>query len=329
MRLQFTLASIVMGVILFSVYLLSLEKEFEWELYETEIAVALTVIAISVGFWGFKPVLQKAGVAITDFDERLEKRGNYDVKKLNNNIFRKLTRAEFMHDWYGELTFRIPTDENAFAPKSSGAFLHWMLESDNTRDYSPIKSVINDLNIGEKYLKSSYPKVYRQWEGIKKIVDEHNTDSVKLRSNLGIQFEKEFNQQFPDFLEEGKAKEKNLFNDVYILERIEELLYKYLSHNSKDENDSAFSRLTLKKSFSDDDYWLLSYGSLSPIMATKDKEKIDVEVVKKILIKIGTSEDIINQLGKINTITDSEQDKLREFKEKLEEEVVRDIDNSN
>ncbi len=66
------LSTIVIGVLIYIVYLLTLVPKFAWELYETEIAVALTVIAISVGYKGFSPYLRKLGYDISDLEKRRE-----------------------------------------------------------------------------------------------------------------------------------------------------------------------------------------------------------------------------------------------------------------
>ena len=277
-----------------------------------------------------------------------EKSQKYDAKKLNNNIFRKLTRAIFTHDWYGNLTFRIPTDESAFAPRKSGAYTHWLISSANDRDsnFRQIDNVIHDLNIGEKYLKSSYPEIYRKWEEIKKLVDEHNKKHEDFLNKLGLMFEKEFNSQFQDFIEEEKEKkigedllngnriknflffkESNFFKDVYILKNIKKLLYRSILNSSEHELPSTFSNLNFKSSFYGSDYWLLSHGSSDPIIITKNKDKIDTEKIKKILNSIANDNKVIIQFHESHSVHPTMWDKLSDFQEKLEDEVVNDIDN--
>lgn len=98
MKLQVILSSIVIGILLYSVYLLTLVKGFEWEVYETEIAVALTVTAIGVGYWGFKPVLQKVGIKLEEYEQKIEHKvilksdPNDEVAHLQNlnTVYQKL-----------------------------------------------------------------------------------------------------------------------------------------------------------------------------------------------------------------------------------------------
>ena len=66
-RLRLTIGILASLILAGSIGNFSLAQGFDYGLYVTEIAVALTVILISVLFWTFKPYLEKAGINISDY----------------------------------------------------------------------------------------------------------------------------------------------------------------------------------------------------------------------------------------------------------------------
>ncbi len=298
------------------------------------------VFAGAVGIVGFLWLQGKYGW-FKRSSEQQEKSEKYDAKKINNNIFKKLARIEFMEDREGRLTFKIPRDERAFAHRTSGTYASWLVESAGHKkesDFNQIEYAIPDLNIGEKYLKSSYTNVCEKWQEIKKIVDEYNKKREDFINKLGSMFEKEFNSQFPDFMEYGTLEKnlkkrfyfpkKNFGKNVYRLNEIEKLLYKALTINSEDKSSSTFSRLSLQKDSYDDHYWWsLAFGN-SRLMTAEDSKKLDVEKIRKILVNITNDFKTIQQFFEVRLLLDpSKIDKLYDFRDKIEDEVVSDIDN--
>lgn len=286
------------------------------------------VFILLTGFAVFLILKQKHGW-FKKSSEQQEKSEKYDAKKLNNNIFRKLTRIEFTYKWDGYLTFRIPRDERAFAHRNSGTYASWMVESavrDRESNFNQIENAIPDLNIGEKYLKLSYPMVYEKWQEIKKIVEEYNNRHKDFLNKLGVIFEKEFNPQFSDFMKselEPKKIKKN-FGGIYDLENIVELLYRAILNNSESQSCATFNQLKLEKG---DNSSFVRNGRSGSILITGDEKKIDVEKIRKILINIANDGKTRSQFFEYRKRDLSEIDKLFAFRDKLEDEVVNDIDN--
>jgi hypothetical protein len=88
---------IAIGYLIVAIFQLSKTQGFEFTLYVTEIAVALSVITISVLYWTFKPDLEKFGIAVTErdkqYDRNLEEKRQQQAKdhrkKINEEFLRR------------------------------------------------------------------------------------------------------------------------------------------------------------------------------------------------------------------------------------------------
>ena len=89
-RLRLTIGILASLILAGSIGNFSLAQGFDYGLYVTEIAVALTVILISVLFWTFKPYLEKAGINISDYDkqvdEKLDEKKRHEAKEHRKTI---------------------------------------------------------------------------------------------------------------------------------------------------------------------------------------------------------------------------------------------------
>ena len=80
MIIQAILSVVVICALTYFIILLSAVEGFDKAVYETEVAVALTIMIIGVGFWGFKPIIQKAGVKLSDYEATWGKNDEHEFE---------------------------------------------------------------------------------------------------------------------------------------------------------------------------------------------------------------------------------------------------------
>lgn len=272
--------------------------------------------------------------------EQNQEKSKYDAKKLNETVYKKLMRVDCFYSIFlfgKRLWFGIPTDERAFQNKDGGSYDMWIMDSIDTpydRLYSSIESVIPNLAIGEKYLKQKYNEIYNEWLQIKQIVNDHNKKYEDFVNHLAAIAEQKIPEQFPTFLSSAKVKD-DLDGDVFFIKEIKEILASTIEHNYDIERkESPFDQkrnldsLFVAKS-NVGEYWILYSHQTNGkvLMASFDRNKLDTTKLQPILSTILDDEN--NTKLYINSRQydyDNLHKKIEKFTERLEKEVVHDID---
>ncbi len=282
-------------------------------------------------------------LGITAIWPRIKKQDStnrYDVKKLNETIYKKLMRVDCFYSIFlfgKRLWFGIPIDERAFQNKDSGSYDMWLVDSVDVpyeRLYNSIESAIPNLAIGEKYLKRHHNKIYNEWIQIKQTVIDHNKKYDNFVNNLGAKAEQKIIELFPTFVSNTKVK-NDFHGDVYFLKEIKETLSSTIEHNCQIEaEEPPFDKkikldgLFVAKSHIGE-YWVLYSNQTNGkvLMASYDKDKLDTKKLQPILHSIINDEK--NTQLYINSRQydyDGMDNKIKKFTERLEKEVAHDID---
>ena len=164
--------SVIIQPILIIIFILS-----EWvplsELYNAIVWTLVGTFAVSISYVIIESYRrQKNTKTKTKTDKK------YNVKKLNDEVFRKLMRVRTSSDpffFIHEMGFVIPTNKEEFYNKESPEYFEYLLRHSGdsfVHNYAKIESKIPSLKIGEDYLKENYPVFFKEWQEIKKIVEE-------------------------------------------------------------------------------------------------------------------------------------------------------------
>ena len=91
----------------------------------------------------------------------------YDSKKLNDEVFRKLMRIECLESFFffeDKFGFCIPTNSKAFGNKTDSEYLLWFARSRNKnyveKEFDIIERTIPSIEVGEKYVSILLFEVY-------------------------------------------------------------------------------------------------------------------------------------------------------------------------
>lgn len=274
------------------------------------------------------------------FGEQNQEKSKYDVKKINETVYKKLMRVDCFYNIFlfgKRFWFGIPTDERAFWNKNGGNYQMWIMDSidiPNDKLYNSIESAIPNLAIGEKYLKQHYKKIYNEWIQIKQMIIDHNKKYDDFVNYLGTISEQKISTSFPTFFSNTEVKD-DFDGNVYFLKEIKETLSSAIEHNCYIEREKPpfNKKIELDSLFvaqsNGGKYWILysSQTNGKVLMASFDKDKLDTKKLQPILCSI--INDQKNTQSYINSRQydyDKLHNKIERFTERLEKEVVHDID---
>ncbi len=281
---------------------------------------------IAVLIYGFRPRAERF------FKKSIEQqeKPNYDPKFLNDKIFRKLMRVRYNTNYKGDLIFEIPTDERAFRPRTSQTYYSWIMgkivdfreDHNDAIDYVSIKSSIPNLEIGEKYLKFNHKEVYEMWSTVKQTLETHNEHRQNFKKQLGKMAIEKLKTEFPTF-DSGKI-DQPLKNDAYFIDNIQNFLFNTIGHEILDPKYDALKYL--HNGFTGNTIYTLEPNSSDVLMASLDRNKIDVGKARLIFREIMTKNETIESFRKSVEIDSNFYDEVKKFSEKLEDEIVNEID---
>jgi len=301
MIIQIILSSVVGAVLFYFVYLLSLIKGFDWNSYETELAVALTVIAIGVLYWGFKPLLQRAGLKISEYDEKLEQRlvvkeDPYDQKAhLNtlNKIYQKLsvTRLSEQEDHtmvleaivnYADWKLSHGISKYMIVPYQTTE-LHWIsvsgLEPDLARALSHLEQNIKHKNLLDLY-RDLENQIIQYNKNIPTFVEYLES---KIRQNMKEK------TSYQEYFKENQDRGYHLDN---IRKTVMLGLYLQLA---QPESLSRFIDLELK-TIRNVHVWFEDLdGGYSLLQVERDDEKPDIKQIQDLLFSMIKDEEILEK----------------------------------
>jgi hypothetical protein len=313
------LGIVAITILVFVIILLSQSGGFDLELYLLEVTVALTVMIIGLLYWTFQPEIKK----ITESIKKSEKQ--HDAKKLNETVFRKLMRVKYYRDYKRNLRFEIPTDERALHPRTTNTYHMWTSDKISDRDgannYISIHQAIPALKTGERYLQSNYKNIFKMWSNIKNTLDKHNENIQNFKNELGNQTSKRLKKELPSF-KEVKKLGHNSRCDMYFIDEIQDFLFSVLFDKLEESKVDKLSRL--KKWNSQGFFCLQSNGST--LIASFDENKIDDDKVRQIFREIVNNSEIVESFQKAIKIDSTFYDSIKKFSEKLEDDVVNEID---
>ena len=283
------------------------------------------IIAVSImGFGGILILEEKYGWFKKSTKDNTKQ---YDVKKLSETVFKKLMRIQCRTDYKGNLIFEIPTDERALQPRSTNTYHMWLFDKNVNRDesnqYTSIQQAIPALKIGEKYLQSNYADIYKLWLNVKNILEKHNENRENFKKELGHYVIEKFKKECPTF-KEIKELDENSRDDAYFIDKIQRFLFSSLRNRIEEPEVTVLSRLKIWKNY---EFWYLKSNSIDILMASLDESKIDENKIRQIFRDIITDKKTIESFDKAIEIDPTFYDIIEQFSEKLEDEVVNEIDN--
>lgn len=143
-------------------------------------------------------------VAIGTYEVKTkQKEKQYNAKKLNDEIFRKLMRVVCLdyHSFFeNKFGFCIPTNNAFFINKPISASIALEVIFDRIenveKEFRTLEDAIPTLLIGEKYLQQNYVRVYEEWLTIKQELDSINKDRVKFLEEISQDILKELKKKF-------------------------------------------------------------------------------------------------------------------------------------
>ena len=265
----------------------------------------------------------------------------YDAKKLNETVYKKLMRVSCIYSvfLFGErLGFVIPSDERAFHNKKGNTYITWLMETLDMPQhdrYVGTDVAIPNLHVGEKYLKQKYNEIYKQWKEIKDLVDAHNKKHDDFLDFLGKVILEKICDVLPTFKDFETLKDENHANIIYLKNTVK-LLDDFIQHNLRVDGKTPYS--DKKRTFDKlvvcpsgtEGYWVLNHSNVNgqSLMFSDNKNAWDVEKIQSILNSIlDDSKNIELYIKSKKYDYDELHDKIESFTDRLENEVVHDIEN--
>lgn len=311
MKLQIIVSVLVVIAIIIGVALL-------WEQivladFITQLVAGAVLLSPFIIIWGFKPLIEK--FRKTDVPEK-----QYNAKKLNDEVFRKLMRVECLEDYFffiDKFGFCIPTNPKAFTNKAESDYLLWSVGSRDLRDiqnnFDIIEREIPNLKIGENYLEQNHGKIYKKWVKIKEDLEKLNNDRGSLFGSISKKIGKEMKKQlgFETKLLLSPFGDEKIFFENEVKEILPLQFHMFNPH---------FEIENLCKN-----QYYVKYGN-HRIAGINKEENIELEKIKTIFENIVNNQDLreknndfLVELGNLNRTIDK-------FCDQLESEVVNDID---
>ena len=285
------------------------------DIFRNESHVFSIIIPIIIGIIGIVLIFKDKFGWFKNKDNRKQ----YDAKKLNETVFRKLMRVECIEDEFffiEKFGFCIPTNKMAFTNKSESDYLFWAVGSRDARyihkEFDIIERIIPNLETGEQYLKIEYYEIYKQWIQIKKDLEELNLKRKSFFNSISKQIGKKLKKHF-------NCESKLLlhpFGDecVFFEENTEKILpYQFNTHYLEFELDNPC-----------ENQYYVTYRR-NKILGS-NKNTADLDVVKDVFTTITNDRRIIDK--KINFDMDkiNLNKRISDFCDQLEHKVVHDID---
>ncbi len=293
-----------------------------WKVNPLLIVEGIAVIIMAIG--GILILQEKYGWFKKNTSDNTKQ---YDTKKLNETVFKKLMRIQYRTDYKGNLVFEIPIDDRALQPRTTNAYYMWLndkiMNRDQANEYMSIQQSIPALKIGENYLQSHYNEIYQIWLNVKNVLDEHNENRENFKKELGNYVTAKLKKEFPTF-KEIKKLDQNSRNDAYFIYTIQNFLFSSLSNITEEPEVTTLSRLKVWKNH---EFWCLKSNSIDILMASLDESKIDENKIRQIFRDIIADKKTIESFHKAIEIDPTFDDTIKQFSEKLEDEVVNEIDN--
>lgn len=112
---------ITIGILAIFIHDLASTERFNLGEYVTEVAVALTILAISIAYWSFRPDLEKLSFMVAERDREFEKteiekelkKAEEHRKKLNDNFIQLLSQIS-LYTWTWIDSFRTYADSKHY-----------------------------------------------------------------------------------------------------------------------------------------------------------------------------------------------------------------------
>lgn len=254
----------------------------------------------------------------------------YDAKKLNDEVFRKLMRVSYSTNpmyFTHELGFIIPTNKEEFLNKESSEYFEYLLRHSGdsvVHNHAKIESEIPTLKIGEDYLKENYLDVFKEWQEIKRTIEEYNKKYHECTADFAKQAEKKIVSEFPTFHHHEKFNDGNLA-DHYFFENIGNTVIESINSGNNTNN----LKLSIGEFYLDKNYWILAVSKPNyNLMGSYDKNKFDIDKLEKILCNIVKDPHNIVKYWKSRELDFMKLGKqIDKFCDNLEKNVVNDIDN--
>lgn len=288
----------------------------------TQIVASAVLSLPFIIIWGFKPLVEK-------FRKIDTPKKQYDSKKLNDTVFKKLMRVNYSSHpmWFmSELGFIIPTNKEEFLNKESSEYFNYLLRHSGDsfiHRHAKIESEIPNLKIGEDYLKENYHGVFNEWQEIKQTVEEYNKKYHDCATSFAKQAEKKIVLEFSLFYHHEKFNDGK-HTDMYYFENIGNFIIESIHLGRNTDN----IKLIIEKSLLAKDYWIIyacepNYN----LMGSYDKNNFDSNKLQKILCDVIKDPNNITQYQQSREIDFMKLRKqINVFCDNLEKNVVNDID---
>ena len=312
--------------ILFGIALLAIPIGFDrWqEMYDSvlgnihsNLPDILIIVLICVGVLaGVIEVVRKKDKKI---DKSTSNVNQYDVKKLNDEIFRKLMRVECIESDFllGEkFGLCIPKDPRAFLNKKESDYLLWLVISKEPQyidqNFDIIEIEIPNLKVGEKYLETHHKEIHRKWIKIKKDLDILNKDRDSFFESVAKQIGKQMKKQFDFKTEEFLDSYGN--DKVFFLDNTKKILPRQFM--------TYIVNFRIENPHNNQYYVRCGYYNIA---GSNKQENINIDAIKFIFTDIINNRDLIEKYLEFNMRSGDLNKALDSFGDQLEEEVVNDI----
>lgn len=295
------------------------------DIFRKEPHVFSIIIPIIIGMIGIVLIFKDKFGWFKNKDNRKQ----YDAKKLNETVFKKLMRVSYSSSIFlftHEIGFIIPTNKEAFYNKESTEYYNWLnrhLGDPLHQNHVKIEEAIPNLKIGENYLKEAYPTIFKEWDNIKQIVTNYNKKYRDCTIDLAKQAEKKIVSEFLDFHHNEKYNDGKHTN-FYYFENIGNFIIESIDMGINTNN----IELKIEESPVSKNYWIIyAHKPNHNLMGSYDKNKFDSNKLELILCDVIKDSNNIAQYQKSRDIDLMKLGKqIDKFCDNLEKNVVNDID---
>lgn len=180
--------------------------------YFTQLAVGVTLMAIGMAYWSFKPEIDRIVAKIT-YEER-ERKEHWTG--LNNKIYKRLAKIVIRYDRHNTYGLYVPKDSEQDNPREQN-----IIYAIEDRTVLPVSKLPEPYyNWALKHLEhKKYKSIIDSWKKSLKLLDDYNKKTKKFEDILHDKIREEMKQNFSNFTEYDTKTESE---GVYYLRKITE-----------------------------------------------------------------------------------------------------------
>lgn len=285
--------------------------------FGTQLAVGITLLAFAIGYWTFKPEIEKFTEKIRESEGNPKKHTGF----LTENIYRPLMRVGVQETFDDSLIFVVPTDPRAFQNRKTNTYTMYLMDKICGKVEEPINSIeytIPHLKKGIQHLgDKKYKELKQYWDSAIKLQEKYNNDVIDIQKEILKQVSIKLKNSYNDFVEfRGETTEL-----CYFAENISKTLFIVLF----DVHD--------KSKIPDFDIRFGMFGNLHTIrsdrgtlLQSSTQDNLDLDKLNKFLKGTYTELNLSEKFEQLYQNRSKIASDLQAFGELLEDQIIDNVD---